>query len=479
MKTGEGKTLTATLAVVLNSLAVGEPDADGDAARDRIDAAAPGRARRHGQRLPRPSRRRMDEPDLRRAGRQRRRAREHAALRREAPRLRVRRRLRHELRVRLRLPAGQHGQGPLRKGPARASLRDRGRGRQHPHRRGAHAADHLGRARRGGRALQGIREARAAHDPRQDPGRHGPAHQEVVRRRLRLRDRREAQDGDRHRAGRDQGRALHEDRPSLPGGERPPRQPPDPGAASRVALQEGRRLRRDRRGGQDHRRVHGPHPRGAPLVGGPAPGRRGQGERRDPGGEPDARDDHLPELLPPLRQARRHDRYGADRGDRVHEDLRAAGRADPDQHADGARGPQRSGLQDQGGQVGGGRQGDRRAPPERAARARRHDLGRGLRAALRPPQAPGDRSPRAEREARARCQRGRRRRGGRPAGSGHDRDQHGWPRRRHQARRQPRAPRPPAARPRGPRAGRGRLRRPLRGDPARARSARSRSGAGR
>ena len=26
---------------------------------------------------------------------------------------------------------------------------------------------------------------------------------------------------------------------------------------------------------------------------------------RDPGGEPDARDDHLPELLPPLRQARR------------------------------------------------------------------------------------------------------------------------------------------------------------------------------
>ena len=47
----------------------------------------------------------------------------------------------------------------------------------------------------------------------------------------------------------------------------------------------------------------------------------------DPGGEPDAGDDHLPELLPPLRQARRHDRHGADRGDRVHEDLQPPGRS--------------------------------------------------------------------------------------------------------------------------------------------------------
>ena len=48
MRTGEGKTLTATLPVVLNSL------------------ARPGRARRDGQRLPRAPRRRVDEPDLRR-----------------------------------------------------------------------------------------------------------------------------------------------------------------------------------------------------------------------------------------------------------------------------------------------------------------------------------------------------------------------------------------------------------------------------
>ena len=120
---------------------------------------------------------------------------------------------------------------------------------------------------------------------------------------------------------------------------------------------------------QDHRRVHRAHPRRPALVGGPAPGGRGQGGRRDPGGEPDARDDHLPELLPPLRQARRHDRDGADRGDRVHEDLRAAGRAGPDEHGDGPRRSQRPGLQDQGGQVERGRQRDRRRATRTGSRS--------------------------------------------------------------------------------------------------------------
>ena len=45
---------------------------------------------------------------------------------------------------------------------AHAPLRDRRRGRQHPHRRGAHAADHLRRARAGGRPLRALRQARAA-----------------------------------------------------------------------------------------------------------------------------------------------------------------------------------------------------------------------------------------------------------------------------------------------------------------------------
>ena len=64
-----------------------------------------------------------------------------------------------------------------------------------------------------------------------DARRHGPAHEEAVRGGLRLRDRREAEDGRDHRAGRRQGGALPRHRPPLPRRERPPGQPPDPGAA--------------------------------------------------------------------------------------------------------------------------------------------------------------------------------------------------------------------------------------------------------
>ena len=49
-----------------------------------------------------------------------------------------------------------------------AQLRDRRRGRQHPHRRGAHAADHLRRARAGRRPLREVRQARAADGGGQD-----------------------------------------------------------------------------------------------------------------------------------------------------------------------------------------------------------------------------------------------------------------------------------------------------------------------
>ena len=54
----------------------------------------------------------------------------------------------HQQRVWLRLPAGQHGDRGGAAGTAAAGLRDRGRGRQHPDRRGAHAADYQ-RPRRG------------------------------------------------------------------------------------------------------------------------------------------------------------------------------------------------------------------------------------------------------------------------------------------------------------------------------------------
>ena len=67
---------------------------------------------------------------------------------RAARRLRRRHHLRHQQRVRLRLPARQHEVPAGGHGPARLHLRHRGRGGHHPDRRGAHAADHL-RPRRG------------------------------------------------------------------------------------------------------------------------------------------------------------------------------------------------------------------------------------------------------------------------------------------------------------------------------------------
>ena len=60
------------------------------------------------------------------------------------PSYRSRHRLRHKQRVRLRLPARQHEGFDRALRPARPQLRHRRRGRLDPHRRGAHAAHHLG-----------------------------------------------------------------------------------------------------------------------------------------------------------------------------------------------------------------------------------------------------------------------------------------------------------------------------------------------
>ena len=150
------------------------------------------RPSRHGQRLPGPPRRRVDEADLRRARGDRGDPAEHAALRGEAGGLRRRRDLRHQLGVRVRLPARQHGHVARGEGPARRPreagglgrrrrqrqaplirppVRDRRRGRQHPHRRGAHPADHLGRTRAGGRPVRQVRPPGAPDGVRQDPRR--------------------------------------------------------------------------------------------------------------------------------------------------------------------------------------------------------------------------------------------------------------------------------------------------------------------
>ena len=72
------------------------------------------------------------------------------------------------------------------------------------------------------------------------------------------------------------------------------------------------------------------------------------------GREPDAGDRHAAELLPHVRQAGRHDRNGADRGAGVPEDLQARRGRDSDQHRHGPQGLPGPDLQDQGGQVGRG-----------------------------------------------------------------------------------------------------------------------------
>ena len=165
-----------------------------------------------------------------------------------------------------------------RRRPARPPVRDRGRGRLDPHRRGADAAHHLRRARDGRADLLRLRARRpAARSPfRATPGDPKGA-AEAGRRRLRVR--REVQDGRRHPAGRGEGRARAPDRQPLRAAEHAARQPPLPGAEGGVALPPRRRVRDPGRRGEDRRRVHRPHHGRPPLERGPAPGGRGEGGR--------------------------------------------------------------------------------------------------------------------------------------------------------------------------------------------------------
>ena len=144
MKTGEGKTLVATMPLYLNALTgdnvhlvtVNDYLAKRDAEwMGPVYEALGMRAALHPQ---------------------------HDALRRAQGRLRGGHHVRDELRVRLRLPARQHGDVARRHRPARPHVRDRGRGRLDPHRRGADAADHLRRARDGREDLLRLRARRAA-----------------------------------------------------------------------------------------------------------------------------------------------------------------------------------------------------------------------------------------------------------------------------------------------------------------------------
>ena len=191
-------------------------------------------------------------------------------------------------------------------------LRDRRRGRLDPDRRGAHAAHHLGTCRGEHRAVRARQRARAAPDPAEGQGRGGPG---------RLQRRREDQAGAPHRGRPRARRGAHAairapqgGREPLRPGEHPPDASPERGTARARALQARRRVHRARRRGDHRRRVHRPHDARTTLVRRPAPGGRGQGGRAGTRREPDGRLDHVPELLPPLQEALRHDRHGRHRG---------------------------------------------------------------------------------------------------------------------------------------------------------------------
>ena len=66
---------------------------------------------------------------------------------------------------------------------------------------------------------------------------------------------------------------------------------------ARVVYERDKEYVVQKRRGHHRRRVHRPPDARAPVVRRSAPGGRGQGGRADQGGEPDARDDHHPELL--------------------------------------------------------------------------------------------------------------------------------------------------------------------------------------
>ncbi len=145
MRTGEGKTLVATLPVYLNAL------------------SRQGRARGDRERLPGAARRELDGADLPVPRHERGRDPSEPGPREQARGLRRRHHLRHQQRIRFRLPARQHGVQPGRQDAARAELRDRRRGRLDPDRRGAHAADHFRRSRGQLAPVQAHERAGAAH----------------------------------------------------------------------------------------------------------------------------------------------------------------------------------------------------------------------------------------------------------------------------------------------------------------------------
>ena len=268
----------------------------------------------------------------------------------------------------------------------------------------------------------------------------------------RLRGRREEAHHLGPRARHHQGGGPPRHREPLRLGEHPAHLVPEQLHQGQGAVPQRQGVRRHGRRGADRRRAHRSHAVRSPLQRRAAPGHRGQGGRDRPRGIPDPRHRHPAELLPPLRQALRHDRYGADRGQRVRQDLQARRRPDPDQQADVTRRRGRPRLPHRGGEVRRRRRGHRRAQRAGPARPRRHRLGREVRAALGTAEEEGRPAHRPQRQGPRR--RGQDRGHGRTQGRGHRGHQHGRSRHRHHARRFGGVPRRPGAAQAGPRADR-------------------------
>ena len=134
--------------------------------------------------------------------------------------------------------------------------------------------------------------------------------------RRRLRGRREEAHHLGARARHHQGRGPPRHREPLRVGQHPADLLPQQLDQGQGAVPQRQGVRRHGRRGAHRRRAHRPHAGRPSLQRRPAPGDRGQGGRGGPRGVPDPRHGHPAELLPPLREALRHDRYGDDRGRR-------------------------------------------------------------------------------------------------------------------------------------------------------------------
>ena len=125
----------------------------------------------------------------------------------------------------------------------------------------------------------------------------------------------------------------------------------DTAVKAHALVQARRRVRSERRRSHHRGRVHRPPDAGPPLVGWPAPGGRSQGKRQDRAREPDPGHHHLPELFPHVQEAGRHDRHGGNRSRGIRKDLPPGSDGDSDQQGDAAVGKSGCRLSDGKGKV--------------------------------------------------------------------------------------------------------------------------------